>query len=220
MRDTRDTFYFEDYRHAKAEILSTIELQHKILSLLITATAAVFVYILDKDENELRQLVFCACLIVPGLFSFFGALWLDQVYRQRRLAAYVFQIETLFREDADNYSEICGWEHFVQVNKREENKEKGRHDRPSRFYYQICMGLFFCFPVATYFLACYFRAGNVFSRGHELHWPAMVGVLLYLVFAYYAIRYIRSIKKLDNKFYDKSAIIEDRPSEDQLVGIH
>ena len=133
----------EDYKYAKQEILLTVELQYKLLSLLVTATAAVFVYILDKDENDLRQIGFCACLIVPGLYSFFGALWLDQVFRQRRLSAYIYQIE----ETASFYPGIYGWEHYVQG-----ARLKNKLNLPSRGYYFICLGLFFFFPFVTFIL--------------------------------------------------------------------
>ena len=182
----------EDYKQAKNELLTTVELQYKILSILVTATAAVFVYIMDRDENEIRQLVFCACLIVPGLFAFFGILWLDQVYRQRRLAAYIYTLEELYRQMDTCYG---GLEHFVLG-----DRGKDRLNWPSRFYYYICAGLFFFFPPATYILACLYKAGNVLSAHHELHGPAWFGIALYLAFLFFAVLYIRSILLLANVF--------------------
>ncbi len=182
----------EDYKHAKEELLTTIELQYKILSILVTASAAVFVYILDRDENESRQLVFCACLIVPGLYAFFGIMWLDQVYRQRRLAAYMFMLEELMQHSDPWYN---GWEHFVQG-----NREEDKRNWPSRFYYHICLGLFFAFPPATYIFACVYKAGNVVSSQHELHIPARLGIGLYIAFLVFAIIYIISILALADSF--------------------
>ena len=66
------SYCLEDYKAAKAELLSTIDMQFKVLSILVTATAAVFVYLFKKDPH---QIAFCACLIMPGIYAFFGTLW-------------------------------------------------------------------------------------------------------------------------------------------------
>lgn len=181
----------EDYKYAKQEIILTVELQYKLLSLLVTATAAVFVYILDKDENDLRQIGFCACLIIPGLYSFFGTLWLDQVFRQRRLAAYIYQIEEIESFDTDRR----GWEHYVQG-----ARLHSKPNLPSRGYYFICLGLFIFFPPVTFILSCVYRVGNVLSRSSELFVPAWVGIVLYSAFIIAACFYIRSILKLSYFF--------------------
>lgn len=200
----------EDYKHAKKELITTIELQFKILSILITATAAVFVYILDRDENDMRQIVFCACLIVPGMFAFFGTLWLDQVYRQRRLAAFIYKIEDMYQYEGDWYS---GWEHFVQGNRKVQ-----KLNWPSRYYYHICLGLFMFFPPATYILACIFKAGNVLNIHHELHVPAVFGIVLYFVFLIFAILYIHSILSLVDSF--RSTELDSKHKDAVNVQMH
>lgn len=195
----------EDYKYAKQEVLLTVELQYKLLSLLVTATAAVFVYILDKDENDLRQIGFCACLIVPGLYSFFGALWLDQVFRQRRLTAYIYQIE----ETASFYPGINGWEHYVQG-----ARLKNKLNLPSRGYYFICLGLFFFFPPVTFVLACIFKVGNALSYSHELFIPARIGVILYIAFLVSAYFYIKAILKQSYLFCIDTSKSEHRETAD------
>ncbi len=42
------SYCLEDYKAAKAELLTTIDMQFKVLSILVTATAAVFVYLLKR----------------------------------------------------------------------------------------------------------------------------------------------------------------------------
>ena len=111
----------EEYSAAKAELLSTINLQFTILSILVTTTAAVFVYLFKKDTH---QIGLCSCLIIPGIYAFFGILWLDQVYRQRRLAAYIYRIESSDGKDPNGL--VTGWEHFIQESrlKKQENRKE------------------------------------------------------------------------------------------------
>lgn len=180
-----------------------MELQYKLLSLLVTATAAVFVYILDKDENGFRQIGFCSCLIIPGLYSFFGALWLDQVFRQRRLTTYIYQIEERHSFD--------GWEHHVQG-----ARLRSKMNLPSRGYYFICLGLFFCFPPVTFILACFFKVGNALSYSHELFVPACIGIILYIAFLTSAFFYIRAILK-QSYLFCKDALKSEHPD---TVGMH
>ncbi len=45
------TYCLEDYKAAKTELLTTIDMQFKVLSILVTATAAVFVYLFKKDPH-------------------------------------------------------------------------------------------------------------------------------------------------------------------------
>ena len=195
-RDMMSEHYLiEDYRAAKAELLSTIDQQFKILSILVTATAAVFVYLFKKDVH---QLVFCACLIIPGIYAFFGALWLDQVYRQRRLAAYIYEVESTIKV---NSTSSFGWEHFIQ-----RNRESSSINKPSRRYYYICLGLFFGFPPVTFVFSCLYRGGNVLDFHHDMFWPALLGVFLYFFFLVAAGLYIWSIKKLSNSFSDNNTV--------------
>ncbi len=191
------SYCIEDYKAAKAELLSTIDMQFKILSILVTATAAVFVYLFKKDPH---QIVFSACLIIPGIYAFFGTLWLDQVYRQRRLAAYIYEIENISAFPHNRSVALsAGWEHYVQGNRR-----KQRLNKPSRYYYHICLGLFFAVPVGVFACACiYSKGGNVLSFSHELFAPALGGIILYLFFCFFSILYIRSINSLGDSFSGK-----------------
>ncbi len=141
-------------------------------------------------------------MIMPGIYAFFGTLWLDQVYRQRRLAAYIYEIETMiaFPHGRNGLAEE-GWEHFVQG-----KRQKDRLNRPSRYYYYICLGLFFAVPVAVFVLACvYSKSGNVLAPRHELFIPALIGIILYVLFIIFSALYIRSIKALVSSFSQKES---------------
>ena len=114
-------YLIEDYCFAKTEIHSTIETQFKILSILVTASSAVFALLFESGH---LPLVICGCLIIPGIYAFFGVLWLDQVYRQRRLATYVLTIEASseFKDCMLECGISRGWETFIQARKKQEHK--------------------------------------------------------------------------------------------------
>ena len=208
------SYCLEDYKAAKTELLTTIDMQFKILSILVTATAAVFVYLFKK---ELHQIVFSACLIMPGIYAFFGTLWLDQVYRQRRLAAYIFEIETIDGFPQSRSQTISnGWEHYVHG-----NREKNKLNKPSRYYYYICLGLFYAVPVAVFVCTCiYSKGGNVLDSAHELFVPAIIGILLYFLFIVFSWLYIRSIRALANNFsteYSSSSAAKEAVSQAEEI---
>ena len=187
-----DSYLIEDYIAAKTELRSAIDMQYKILSIIVTATAAVFVYLFKKD---ISKLVFCGCLIIPGIYAFFGILWLDQVYRQRRLAAYIYEIETYEVLPSNPSTSVTGWEHFVR-NKRSFTNT----NTPSRYYYYICLGLFFFFPFFTYFFSSTFSGGSVLNVNNSLFFPSLLGIILYVAFVVFAILYIKSILELGYSF--------------------
>ena len=210
----KQAYCLEDYKASNAELLSTIDMQFKILSILVTATAAVFVYLFKKD---MHQIVFCACLIMPGIYAFFGTLWLDQVYRQRRLAAYIFEIEATNAFPHDRSENLTGgWEHYVQGTRR-----MHRLNKPSRYYYHICLCLFFAVPVAVYLCACiYSRIGNVLDPEHELFVPAFIGIVLYILFLVFSCLYIHSINALASSFsssVESPSLREDALKEAEAI---
>lgn len=126
----------EEYRSRKQEIASSINHQYGILTMVVAATSAVLALI----GSRLQLAVACIGLLLPGTYAFFGSLWMDAVYRQRRSGVYIYKIEEKFGLDGKTF----GWEHYIK-----ENGEK-RHFRfikkAYRQYYFICMGLFFCIP--------------------------------------------------------------------------
>lgn len=187
-----ESYLIEDYIAAKTELRSTIDMQYKILSILVTATAAVFVYLFKKD---ISKLVFCGCLIIPGIYAFFGILWLDQVYRQRRLAAYIYEIETYEVLPSNPSTSVTGWEHYVRTKRSFTNT-----NTPSRYYYYICLGLFFFFPFFTYLFSSIFSGGSALNVNNPLFSPSLLGIILYVAFVFFAILYIKSILELGYTF--------------------
>ena len=188
-------YLIEDYRFAKTELLSTIESQFTILSILVTASAAVFVFIFGQDS---LSFTICGCLIIPGLYAFFGILWLDQVYRQRRLAMYILTIERTKEFSGQtiegNFLHL-GWETFIKSGKKYTSSKI-----PSRLYYFVCLGLFLFFPSVTSIFAMCFGGINIFHAERKIFYTVVVGALLYLAYLIFSTIYVVIILKLDRKY--------------------
>lgn len=205
-------YLIEDYCFAKTEIHSTIETQFKILSILVTASSAVFALLF---ESGYLPLVICGCLIIPGIYAFFGVLWLDQVYRQRRLATYILTIEASseFKDCMLECGISRGWETFIQARKKQEHKHGHKFIKnvvpflhkekyacssiiPSRFYYYVCLALFYFFPLGTSVLSIAFNNIAVCSAPTLEKVVILIGAMLYICFIISSFIYITAICKI------------------------
>ena len=213
-------YLIEDYCFAKTEIHSTIETQFKILSILVTASSAVFALLFESGH---LPLVICGCLIIPGIYAFFGVLWLDQVYRQRRLATYVLTIEASseFKDCMLECGISRGWETFIQARKKQEHKHGHKfiinvvsflHKEkytcssiiPSRFYYYVCLALFYFFPLGTGVLSIAFNNIAVCSAPTLEKVVILIGAMLYICFIISSVIYIAAICKIGIGESDKN----------------
>ena len=190
----------EEYKAAKAEILSAINLQYTILSILAAATASIFLYLFEKKSGDIYKSIICINLIIPGLYAFFGILWLDQVYRHRRLASFVFQIEK-------NNNMQPGWEHAVS-SQRKEKKIVG----PCRYYYYVCLGLFILISPATFYFAKYYftktQSINLLRLTNYYSIFIFAGIAFYVIFLVFCSAYIIAILYLVNESDKKEELSE------------
>lgn len=225
----------EDYKYAKAELQSTISTQHELLSVLVTASAALFAYFWKQGDDALK---ICGCILVPGLYAFIGALWLDQVYRQRRLALYIYRIEesqefSSLMRDGNVYAN-GGWEHFIRMKNIETlsddvpKKSKIRQlftkissrfkqNRTSRWYYYIFLALFSGLPVATYIFTCIHIGISVKGNSiANIPMACKIGVVIYMGFLIVEALYIISILKIGN-YYGVMTVHENvKPTESEV----
>ena len=193
-----EIYLLEDYKAAKTELLSTINIQYTIISILATATAAAVVYLFKRDAV---QVAIFAYIVIPAVYAFFGLLWLDQVYRQRRLAAHIFLIES---EIKNSEQKTDFWEHFVQDKKKEMTETK--INTPSRSYYFVCLGLFYGVPITEYLLALFYsKSGFVLCSSHKMFIPSCIGILIYIGFIIFSIKYIKVIRALVEDFQENGA---------------
>lgn len=65
----KEKILMEDYKFTKKELQESISSQYKILSVLVTASAASFVYLFTITGKLLTVI---ACLIIPGIYCFLG----------------------------------------------------------------------------------------------------------------------------------------------------
>lgn len=196
-------YLLEDYSKAKSEIITTIQMQFNIISILVTASAAAFVYLYKKDSS---MVIWTACLIIPGIYAFFGTLWLDQVFRQRRLASYIFLIEkSFYKSDSIEF----GWERYIQQLESENGlrrvfRKTRKTVYSSRYYYYICLGLFTFFPVCTYLYGVntylYGTDETIWVFIHTYSAPSIGGIIMFFCYFFFMYKYVSKINSLSSKF--------------------
>ena len=77
-------------------------------------------------------------------------IWLDQVYRQIKIAFYLSKLESKINKffgmnSCDFNSSILCWEHWL----RSDDVNRGKYN-VSRFFYYICLGIFVVVPIFSY----------------------------------------------------------------------
>lgn len=199
----KNEIMLEEYRGLKTEIRAAINNQYYILSLLITATSAIMVYVATKYKSgfsdtpdNIFTIITCFGLLLPGVYAFFGTLWLDQVYRQRRAAVAVHKIEEQCKMEGNPF----GWEHFIN------QKSSGRFfNLKYRYYYYVCMGLFYFGPLAVFLslivLTIVYDPLNTFFITPTIHRTVcivvvIVGFLLYVASVIFFCGYRKDITNI------------------------
>ena len=89
-----------EYTEIRAEMKLNIQQQTTLLATAMTTvgvTVGFAIALLDKniiaDPNIHLAIKFLLFVVIPGISTFFAVLWLDQVFRQLRVAAYTRNIE-------------------------------------------------------------------------------------------------------------------------------
>lgn len=113
---------------------------------------------------------------------------MNEVYRQERLASYIFIYESQYLTNAaENKDNIKGWQHYIKQGEKMFNK-------PSRYYYYICLGLFFVVPVVVYAYGVIYMFLNstIYLRAFDVL-CGVGGLVEYALFVFFSIRYIKKV---------------------------
>lgn len=95
------------------------------------------------SENK-QLLAFLIVVILPGVCSLFGIIWLDLTTRFVKEAHYIFILEEKIRRLAGD-EEIIGWDHFVY----EEGREQKGIIKINYLYYCVFLGILILCPVVV-----------------------------------------------------------------------
>lgn len=194
-----------DYSIMRAEQNTMLSRQTTVLCLTITIAGVLFGigYNLLSGEglsgtaiNKYPLLQFCLfSVIIPCIFMFLGAIWIDCAYRQQRLCAYLYSVEervnNLLLDTADINKAALYWEHFASL-----DSKKRKHFRPNQLYYYFCLALYIFFPILSFLFNII-----VLQVGIEKWFLIIIFVyVLYLVFIFsYVIAILQIHPYLDKK---------------------
>ena len=154
--EQRIRIILSEYSEARSEM--KVNIQHQI-TLLATAMSTVgiavgFAFTLLNRETinspEIyRAIKFLLFVIVPGISTFFSMLWLDQVYRQLRVASYIRNIEIYLRKIVHDRTKFRfyhlpdGYEAYL------DSMAEDNSINVHRLYYYMCLGVFLVLPFAS-----------------------------------------------------------------------
>ena len=218
------TAKLEEYKLVRDELKHKMQAQYTLMTIMVTAIGILFAASMQLIEfesllykDEVLSLLFCAA--IPGVVLFFGAIWLDQVYRQVMLGVYALLLEREINEMQEY--RILYWENWAtrEANKKplikkslDESSEKiGFFDKLSYFYYYICLGLFLSVPPFSAVIGYFVVEKNLAIMKVAL----IVGAIAYCAFCFFCFKYVtkilslRDTQSIEQKDLSKAPVAEE-----------
>jgi len=189
-----------EYREMKSESVHKLQIQITMVSLYLTVFGVLLTIALNKniDEGAVLLSPYFFCCLIPCVMIFIAILWLDQVYRQIKIAIYISFLEkkvnNILGLDNTLISSALFWEQWMHLN----TTTKERINISQLFYY-ICLGVFFLCPV----LSC--LAGAYLSKWAICNFiaPLSITIVGYLIFLFFSVLYIIRILQCDKLVFHK-----------------
>lgn len=184
-----------EYNAMKTESMAKLQFQITLISLYITVLGTVFSLSLNNmnGEDTLFDNSNMFCFVVPCITVCIAAIWIDQTYRQIKIAYYLSLLEEkinrLLGVDNDIWTSAMFWEHWLRNHPMNTNKFNA-----SRTFYYICMGVFSVAPIASYFYG-FFNTED-FNRIIVQTVIVSLGYVIYLAFTCV---YVHNILMFNNK---------------------
>ena len=137
------------------------------------------------------MLFLCTGLILPGIYSFFGVLWFDAVYRQRRAGRFIRLVEEVFQMNGRSF----GWEHFAKDSAK--NRIVLRKVFKLRCYYHACGGLFCIFPTITFIPFSIYTIQKPEEGWNMYNGDVFIGGCLFVICSWiFAFKYYKDTKSI------------------------
>ncbi len=183
-----------EYSALRAELRETIAKQFKVISTTFTLLASLFTagatLISSNVQTKPTFMSLLFYVIIPCFSMFSGILWLDYVYRQVKIGAYISLVETKLNAMFVKSEELqdvtkCPmfWEHYADEEAHRSFLLKSNH-----WNYYFSMALYIGLPLVS---IGYFK---VVEHGQWYSW-CWVTALVLLCFATFLIGYITVINK-------------------------
>lgn len=185
-----------EYNAMKTESIEKLKMQITLISLYITALATVLSISLDKSTDNIIILdeknLFC--FVIPCVTICIAAIWLDQVYRQIKIAYFLSLLEekiNKFLESDNNFSSSAMiWEHWL----RTDEINTGKINASLTFYY-VCLGIFSFVPILSFLYGFNIINFNI----NLIRMQSIICFAGYFIFILLSAVYVINILKLNNK---------------------
>ena len=178
----------QEYSDLRAELKEIIARQITILSIsatVICALLGVGINVAVGTERSNGMCTFWFYVLIPCATFFFGALWLDQTWRQKRMDKYLYEIEEYIHINFFQNVSAPYWEHYYN----QEVQLKNWFLKPNRWYYYFTLMLFILLPI--------FSVSMGIGLNCRLYWWCIFTAFFGICFLYFVISYCISIIQMN-----------------------
>lgn len=184
-----------EYNTMRKESLNKLQFQVTLITFYITSMATILsIFIKQSDtEDDFMNRANIFCFIIPCVTIYVAIVWLDQVYRQKKIAYFTYILENkINRFILDNSgvttTAIC-WEHWISTSKTDTWKLNVKFT----FYY-ICLGTLTVVPIISFIWGMIIVDYDL----SKIRIQVCLGSILYAIYWLLMITYIINIKELDS----------------------
>lgn len=185
-----------EYKEMKAESIHKLQVQITIISIYVTVFGVLLSLGLEDITRQPQDKKAYAVLSSPNFFSLIvpavaiciAVIWLDQVYRQIKIAVYIAYLEKkinmILGVPNNIYSSAMFWEQWLRNNK----SDRGKFNASQTFYY-ICLGIFLASPIVSFVFGWYLVDWNI----KPICLSACIFAAGYAAFLCFTFMYVRRI---------------------------
>ena len=204
---TTETMLATSQQVLRQEQVATLNKETNVMAYYISAMGVICGFglnALQQDPVNVRIVSIIFGVLIPSGSSFFGAIWLDCIFRQLRLGNYLYQLENVMLqcEELDN---AYGWEHFCV-----ERNQKRIVLFCSRSVYYFSLALFILLPVFSVIFV------HDMIKMPFYGWE-MCSAIAYAFFLVFCVISCVSIKQLDPGKRNRLATQAENPNENEPI---
>lgn len=171
---------------SEAQIIDNIAIA--IASLNFTLIGVIVTLVLREQMDNIKLMQSTFYFIIPCVSMFFGLLWIDQIFRRIRFAAYFNHLEIKINSLSNGRNDSMDWERWVKRRYRNRKFLKKTH----QYYGYFVLGSNLLLPIISVGLGY-----EVFEIPFNKI-LLIVTITIFLVFFVFCVFYCREILSLNN----------------------
>lgn len=183
-----------EYNTMRKESLNKLQFQVTLITFYITSMATILSIFIKQSETEDNYLNRASIFsfVIPCVTIYVAIIWLDQVYRQKKIAYFTYNLENKINRFILDNSGVATtaiyWEHWISTSKADTWKFTVK----LTFYY-ICLGTLTIVPIVSFICGM----AIVDCDSSKIQIQVYIVPVLYAIYVLLVIIYIINIKKLD-----------------------